>query len=111
MKYETGLTDQYGNRQFDWVKVCKDMKRVVQGKIKFSKALYEVMSLRFTIAHYDRKNWLYTYNGNWDLLAKQIGTAKACPGDLKISEEEANAIYDLRNFLFKNADAKAQEDL
>ena len=52
MKYETGIKDKYGNVAYDWIKVCKDMKRVIAGKIKFSKALYDVMSSRFTIAHY-----------------------------------------------------------
>ena len=109
MKYETGVKDRYNNRQFDWIKVCNDMKRVVSGKIKFSKSLYEVMSLRFTIAHYDRLNWLITYNGNWDLLAAQITFMKACPGDLMISQEEQDALTDLRHFLMVNADKKIQE--
>lgn len=111
MKYETGFKDKYGNRAFDWIKVCKDMKRVIAGKIKFSKALYDVMSSRFTIAHYDRYGWFNTYNGNWDCLAKQIHKHDACTGDLTISQEEENALFGLVHFLMVNADVTLNEEV
>ena len=71
-KYETGVKDNYGNREFDFTKAFNDLKQVVLGKKKFSKDLYEVMMLRFTIAHYNMYGWLNTYNGNWKSLADQI---------------------------------------
>lgn len=99
MQYETGIKDKYGNVAYDWIKVCKDMKRMIAGKIKFSKALYHVMMQRFTIAHYDRHGWFNTYNGHWDQLAQQIDPAAAATGDLQLSEEDVNAIYELKAFL------------
>lgn len=111
MKYETGFKDKYGNRAFDWIKVCKDMKRMIAGKIKFSKALYDVMSSRFTIAHYDRYGWFNTYNGHWDQLAQQIDPAKAVTGDLQLSEEDVNAIYELKAFLKTYHYATLNEDV
>lgn len=100
MKYDTGIKDKYHNTKYDFVKVCKDMKRVVLGKLKFTKALYEVMSMRFTIAHYDMHGWLCTYNGNWAELARQISPWKATTGDLTISGEETLALEDLASFLY-----------
>ena len=110
MKYETGFKDKYGNRAFDWIKVCKDMKKVIAGKIKFSKALYDVMSSRFTIAHYDRYGWFSYYNGHWDQLAQEISPRRAATGDLEISEEEVTAIYELKAFLNTYHYAKLNEE-
>lgn len=111
MKYETGFKDKYGNRAFDWIKVCKDMKRMIAGKIKFSKDLYDVMSSRFTIAHYNRYGWFNTYNGHWDELAQQISPARALTGDLQLSEEDVAAIDELKEFLKTYHYAKLNEDV
>lgn len=111
MKYETGFKDKYGNRAFDWIKVCKDMKRMIAGKIKFSKALYDVMRSRFTIAHYDRRGWFNTYNGNWDQLAQEVDPARAVTGDLQLTIGEINAIYELKAFLNTYHYAKLNEDV
>lgn len=70
-KYAIGK-DEYGNSIYDWSKVAKDMKWVILGKKKFSKALYEVMYLRFTIAHYNLQGWVATYEKNWAALAREI---------------------------------------
>lgn len=100
MKYDTGIKDRYGNSKYDFVKVCNDMKRVVLGKLKFTKSLYKVMSMRFTIAHYDMYGWLSTYNGNWADLARQISPWKATTGDLTLSGQETLALEDLSAFLY-----------
>ena len=70
-KYAIGK-DEYGNSIYDWSKVAKDMKWVILGKKKFSKALYEVMFMRFTIAHYNLAGWVATYEKNWAALAREI---------------------------------------
>ena len=102
MKYETGVKDKYGNTAYDFVKVCKDMKRVLEGKIKFSKALYHVFMQRFTIAHYDMYGWFCTYNGNWAMLGNELKHSFRYTGDLKYSEEDNKAIDDLAEFLIQN---------
>lgn len=99
MKYETGLKDKYGNRQLNFVKVFEDMKRVVLGKIKFSKALYNAMCLHFTIAHYDRYGWIHTYNGSWGMLANELEHTTTNYGDFTFSDEECSALVKLVNFL------------
>jgi len=71
-KYETGIKDQYGNREFDYEKAFNDLKAVVNGTKPMSNDLYEVMNLRFTIAHYNKFGWLNYYNGNWAELAREI---------------------------------------
>lgn len=71
-KYETGERDSHGNRNWDWKKVFADLKKVVLGKAKFTQDLYDVMYLRFTIAHYNIIGWLQYYNGNWAELAEEI---------------------------------------
>lgn len=111
MKYETGFKDKYGNSAYDWIKVCKDMKRMIAGKIKFSKSLYHVMSQRFTIAHYDRVGWFNTYNGNWDQLAEEINPTAAVTGDLQLSEEDVAALEELKAFLKTYHYAKLNEDV
>lgn len=70
-KYVIGQ-DDYGNSRYDWRKVSEDMHKVIWGKKKFSKALYEVFMMRFTIAHYDIYGWVATYNKNWATLAREI---------------------------------------
>jgi hypothetical protein len=99
MKYETGKTDSHGNRYYDWFKVCADMKKVVLGKIKFSKALYEVMNLRFTIAHYDRMGWLMYYNRNWAELAREIKQFPWYWGDIRLDQNETQELENFCTFL------------
>ena len=70
-KYAIGK-DDYNNYIYDWAKVSEDMHKVIWGKKKFSKALYEVMVMRFTIAHYNLYGWVATYNKNWATLAREI---------------------------------------
>lgn len=109
MKYETGVKDKYGNVAYDFVKVCKDMKRVVEGKIKFTKSLYHVFMQRFTIAHYDIHGWLYTYNGNWGALGQQLKHTWRYVGDLQYTPEDNKAIDDLALFLIENDKKKIPE--
>jgi len=73
-KYATGRVDRYHNREFDYEKVFSDLKKVVLGKKKLTKDLYEVMYMRFTIAHFNLMGWFHTYNGQWGLLADEINT-------------------------------------
>ena len=70
-KYEISK-DENGNAIYNWKRVAEDMVYVVWGKRKLSKALYEVMVMRFTIAHYNLDGWLHTYNKHWGDLAKEI---------------------------------------
>lgn len=70
-KYVIGK-DEYGNSIYNWTEVAHDMKKVIWGKKKFSKALYEVMVMRFTIAHYNLAGWVATYEKNWAALAREI---------------------------------------
>lgn len=99
-KYETGITDSHRNREFDFVRVCKDMKDVILRKKKFTKHLYEVMNLRFTIAHYDMSGWLNYYNRNRGELANELRISSY--GDLEMRPEYKQAIIDLKEFLRDN---------
>lgn len=102
-KYETGVVDSHGNREFDYIKVAADMKDVVLGKRKFSKDLYEVMSLRFTIAHYNMFGWLDYYNGNWAELAQELGYHRSY-GDFLYKINQHKALDDLAGFLIEHND-------
>jgi len=105
-KYETGKKDNYGNREFDFAKAFADLKKVVLGKAKFSKALYEVMHLRFTIAHYNAYGWMCEYNGNWDMLADQIYPSNYGGFIIK----DTKPFDDIRDFLYRNARATVDVD-
>jgi hypothetical protein len=100
-KYETGVVDSHGNREFDLVRVFNDMQKVVKGKIKMSKSLYEVMYLRFTIAHYDMRGWIDYYNGNWCELANELCRFNYY-GDFEEDNEQAKAKRSLVEFLKQN---------
>lgn len=94
-KYETGEKDKWNNRQYDFAKVFNDLKKVVLGKAKFTQDLYDVMYLRFTIAHYNIIGWLQYYNGNWAELAEEIQNHAF--GGFSASEEAP--FEDIRKFL------------
>lgn len=94
-KYATGRVDKWHNHEYDYAKVFEDLKKVVLGKKKFTKDLYEVMYLRFTIAHYDMVGWFYTYNGNWGMLANEIDSMPY--GGFEGASREL--VDDIRNFL------------
>ena len=51
-RYETGRVDKYHNREYNWKVVFDDLKKVVLGRKKMSKPLYQVLC-HFTIAHYN----------------------------------------------------------
>lgn len=70
-RYTIGFDDHHNN-VFDYEKVLKDIKDIFKGKKKWNRDLYEVMSLRFTIAHYNMEGWLWEYNGCWSRLANEI---------------------------------------
>lgn len=99
-KYETGITDSFNNSEYDFIRVCKDMKDVIRGKKKFTKSLYEVMSTHFTIAHYNMYGWLDYYNRNWGELADELHTMRY--GNLEMRPEYKQAIIDLKEFLRDN---------
>jgi len=99
-KYSIG-SDEHGNYIFDYNKVNKDMQAFIKGKKKFSVDLYDVMNLRFTIAHYNIYGWLSYYNGNWSMLADEIENTIHCWHE---SEEQEKALKSLVAFLKKNND-------
>jgi hypothetical protein len=94
-KYQVGERDSHGNRNFDYAKAFADLKQVVLGKKKMSKDLYDVMYLRFTIAHYNMLGWLHNYNGNWASLADEI--CLSAYGDFASPNPEP--FDDIRRFL------------
>ena len=97
-KYETGIKDEYGNREFDFRKAFADLKQVVLGKKKMTKDLYEVMYLRFTIAHYNMWGWMHTYNGNWGELADEIESVPYGGFDGVPME----VVQDIKDFLYEH---------
>ena len=94
-KYETGELDKYRNRNYDWEKVFKDLKKVVLGKMKMTNDLYTVMYLRFTIAHYNMLGWMLEYNGNWAALANVVNPTAY--GDFL--KPDSKPFDDIRKFL------------
>ena len=75
-KYLIGR-DEYNNSIFDYEKVFKDIKKIFNPKKECKKNpitddMYNVMMLRFTIAHYDKFGWLMSYNKNWKILGDEI---------------------------------------
>lgn len=103
-RYETGERDSHGNRDWNWAKVFADLKKVVLGKMKLGDDLYEVMYLRFTIAHYDRHGWLAYYDGNWGELADEI----YCHPYGDFDTPDPAVFDDIRKFLKYHHDKKIQ---
>lgn len=99
-RYTTGVKDSYGNSEYDFNKVFKDLKSFILGKKKFNKDLHEVMYMRFTIAHYSMWGWIHTYNGNWKELANEIYPHSY--GDFDTPNEQP--FNDIRNFLIEHTD-------
>ena len=96
-KYSVG-NDEHGNYIFDYAKVSKDMQAFLKGKKKFNNDLYDVMNLRFTIAHYNKYGWLGYYNGMWSKLADEITSHLRFEHD----EQNRDVLTKLANFLQKN---------
>ena len=99
-KYFTGEKDRYGNGYYDIIRICADMKSVVQGKKKMSKDLYEFWSMRFTIAHYNMQSWFNIYNGRWRLLGDEIRNGFRHCGDIRYTEDQNRALDQLVLFLY-----------
>lgn len=97
-KYAIG-TDNHNNYIFDYTKVYKDMKDFLVGKKKMNKSLYDVMNLRFTIAHYNMFGWVDYYNGRWSLLAKEIQGALYW---FDHDSDDINTLQNLVNLLMEN---------
>lgn len=70
-RYETGRVDKYHNREYNWKVVFDDLKKVVLGRKKMTKPLYQALC-HFTIAHYNMWGWIEYYNGNWGELASEL---------------------------------------
>lgn len=96
-KYSIGK-DENGNHIFDYDKVNKDMQAFIKGKKKMNHDLYDVMYLRFTIAHYNMYAWVDYYNGMWSELADEIHNHLYFEHD----ENNRNILEKLIAFLNKN---------
>lgn len=94
-KYSIGK-DENGNYIFDYDKVNKDMQAFIKGKKKMNHDLYDVMNLRFTIAHYNMYAWVDYYNGMWSELADEIERT------IKCGWESSDALTNLVGFLRKH---------
>lgn len=103
-KYSLNNPDKHGNEDYDFVALANDMKKVILGKIKMNKHIYEVMMLRFTIAHYNMYGWIDTYNGNWAELGNELKNSFRFYGDYVYAQEQNKAIDDLAEFLIKHND-------
>jgi len=101
-KYSIGK-DEHGNYIFDYNKVNKDMQAFIKGKKKFNNDLYDVMNLRFTIAHYNKYGWITYYSGCWSMLADEIENSIRFWHE---SEEQEKALKSLVTFLRKNNDVE-----
>jgi len=93
-RYETGRVDKYHNREYNWKVVFDDLKKVVLGRKKMTKPLYQALC-HFTIAHYNMWGWIDYYNGNWGELASELNPHPY--GDFDASDRAP--FDDIQNFL------------
>lgn len=74
-KYLIGR-DEKRNAIYDYKRFFRDLFLLVvleKGRI-YTGDFYEVMRMRFTIAHFNKDEWFRYYNGNWGELADELNS-------------------------------------
>lgn len=74
-KYLIGRCENH-NAIYDYKRFFRDLFLLVvcERKRIYTYDFYEVMYMRFTIAHFNKDEWFRYYNGNWGKLADELNS-------------------------------------